>query len=299
VPLLEVQDLSVAFALPPLWPALFKKRCLLAVDGISFTLAAGETLALVGESGSGKSTVARTIIGLQHPQQGRIRIAGHAVSSSVRYPGQSAVQLIFQDPQASLDPRFNAARVITEPLLLRDNLRPAELREAAAGLLGKVGLSADYLQRYPHELSGGQRQRLGIARAISVNPKIIIADEAVSALDASTRLQILELLGELQRQLGIAYLFITHDLAVVQRLAHRVAVMRCGRIVEIGPVAAIMQNPQHPYTQRLWAAARRQILPTVSGPAANDGPRIITTGALSPPPPLLKVAEDHYVAATG
>ena len=228
-----------------------------AVEDVSFTLHAGETLALVGESGCGKSTTGRSILRLVPPTGGRILFEGTDVASldkSALRQMRRRMQMVFQDPFASLNPRRRVGAALAEPIIVHGLAGKAEAQDRVATLLRKVGLSPDMASRYPHEFSGGQRQRLCIARALTLEPRLIVADEAVSALDVSIKAQVLNLMLDLQSELGLAYLFISHDIAVVERVSHRIAVMFMGEIVEIGPRAAIFENPQHPYTRRLMAA---------------------------------------------
>lgn len=244
-----------------------------AVDGVSFTVAAGETLALVGESGCGKSTVGRIALRLIEPTAGKVRIDGRdlaSLTSTELRRARASAQLIFQDPYSSLNPRMTVGEMLAEPLLLHTDLPPASRRERVADLLRVVGLKGEHAQRYPHEFSGGQRQRIAIARALAVEPKLIVCDEPVSALDVSIRSQILNLLKDLQQRLGLAYVFISHDLAVVKHIATRVAVMYLGRIVESAACDEIFAEPRHPYTQALLSAVpvpstrerqQRRILP--------------------------------------
>jgi peptide/nickel transport system ATP-binding protein len=228
-----------------------------AVEGVSLGIRRSETLALVGESGSGKSTVARAIAGLV-PHEGRIAVAGRPVAAAPGAAGRRAlareVQLIFQDPKAALDPRMRAGDLVAEPLLIHGIGGAAERRERVAALMARVGLDPGAMDRYPHEFSGGQRQRLCIARALALGPRLILADECVSALDVQVQARVLALLQELQSELGLALLFISHDMAVVERMADRVAVMYLGQIVETGSRAQVLGRPRHPYTQRLLAA---------------------------------------------
>jgi peptide/nickel transport system ATP-binding protein len=234
------------------------RRTVKAVDDVSFTMARKETICLVGESGCGKSTVGRLLLRLIEPTAGTIHLNGAnvtRVAGATLRAFRRHVQIIFQDPFASLNPRLRAGTIVTEPLENYGLLSASQRREKIGELLGSVGLRPETAQKYPFELSGGQRQRLGIARALSLSPDVIVADEAVSALDVSVQAQILNLLIELRETLGLAYLFISHDLAVVRHIAHRVAVMYLGRIVEIGENRTIFSSPSHPYTQALIAAA--------------------------------------------
>jgi len=228
-----------------------------AVENISFDLRAGETLALVGESGCGKSTTGRSILRLVPPTSGQVLFEDRDVASLPRRElrqMRQRMQMIFQDPYASLNPRKTVGSAIAEPIVIHGLADRKGANEMVADLLRQVGLSPDMASRLPHEFSGGQRQRLCIARALALSPKLIVADEAVSALDVSIKAQVINLMLDLQQELGLAYLFISHDMAVVERVSHRVAVMHLGEIVEIGPRQAIFDNPQHPYTQKLMAA---------------------------------------------
>lgn len=255
-PLLAVEDLVKHFV---------ARRSLLgqaqsfvrAVDGVSFSVNDGETLALVGESGCGKSTVGRLVLRLIDPTAGRVTFNGRdifALPSNELRGFRSRAQLIFQDPYASLNPRMTVGDMLGEPLLLHTPLSAADRRSRIGELLRLVGLRQEHAERYPHEFSGGQRQRIAIARALAAEPKLIVCDEPVSALDVSIRSQILNLLRDLQQRLGLAYIFISHDLAVVKHIATRVAVMYLGRIVEIGSAEAVFARPRHPYTHALLSA---------------------------------------------
>ncbi len=229
-----------------------------AVDGVDFEIAPGETLCLVGESGCGKSTVGKTVMRLLQPTGGRIWLGDTEVTGldeEGMRPHRRQLQMVFQDPYASLNPRMRAGDTVAEPLENYALGDPAQRREQVRALLEKVGLREEAMHRYPFEFSGGQRQRLGIARALALNPRLIVADEPVSALDVSVQAQVLNLLRDLQDELGLAYLFISHDLGVVEHVGHRIAVMYLGRIVEMGSRERIFSAPTHPYTEALMAAA--------------------------------------------
>ncbi|HJS02701.1 MAG TPA: dipeptide ABC transporter ATP-binding protein [Variovorax sp.] len=301
-PILRVKDLVTRFDLKS---GLFGRvtRRVHAVEGISFDLHAGETLALVGESGCGKSTTGRSLLRLVDSQGGEIEFKGRNVLALPQGELQALrrdIQFIFQDPFASLDPRLTVGFSIMEPLLVHRVASGAEAQARVRWLLEKVGLPADYAQRYPHEFSGGQRQRIAIARALALDPKVVVADESVSALDVSIQAQIVNLMLDLQRELGVAFLFISHDMAVVERISHRVAVMYLGQIVEIGPRRAIFENPQHAYTKRLMAAV------PVADPARRKQKRPLLQGEVPSPvhavdyqptvAPLVEVGPGHFVA---
>jgi oligopeptide transport system ATP-binding protein len=259
--LLDVQQLTKHYALDagPLRRLLPGQhgRVLRAVDGVSFTIAPTETLGLVGESGCGKTTTGRLILRAIEPTSGHIRFDGEDVTTlygKALQPFRRQAQIVFQDPYSSLNPRLTVQQIVGEPMLVHGLAAKDTLRDVVDATLETVGLSPEHAERYPHELSGGQRQRVGIARALGVRPKLIVADEAVSALDVSIRAQILNLFVELRERLGLAYLFISHDLGVVRFISHRVAVMYLGKLVEIGPAASLFESPLHPYTQALLAA---------------------------------------------
>jgi len=301
-PLLRVRGLKTTF---PLRSGLLGRvrRRVHAVEQVSFDLRAGETLALVGESGCGKSTTGRSLMRLVDIDGGSIELDGRDIarlpSGEVRSLRRE-IQMVFQDPYASLDPRLTVGFSVAEPLYVHGVARGSAAEDRVAELLEHVGLSPDVANRYPHEFSGGQRQRVAIARALALQPKIIVADEAVSALDVSIRAQIVNLLLDLQAEFGLSYLFISHDMAVVERISHRVAVMFLGQIVEIGPRRAVFEDPQHPYTRKLLAAV------PVADPARRHGKRELSSEEIPSPIravgdepvvlPLDEVSPGHFVA---
>ena len=252
--LLEVEDLRVQF---DGHDGLFKKSCIRAVDGVSFVLERGESLGLVGESGCGKTSLGRSILGLVKPTTGRVVFDGRDVASlrgrDLKSFRQSA-QIIFQDPYDSLNPRLSVNSVLHEVLRIHHVVPSGQRQQRIRQLMESVGLNPGYAARYPHEFSGGQRQRVGIARALAVNPTMIIADEPVSSLDVSVQVQILNLMKDLQKQLGLSYLFVAHDLAVVRYMCERIMVMYLGKIVEASSTEELFEHPSHPYTQALLSA---------------------------------------------
>ena len=299
----ELRDVAVAFDLRSGLLNRVSHR-LHAVDGVSLDIRGGETFALVGESGCGKSTIARAIMGLV-PHQGSITVAGQTVgqmTAGARRALSSVAQIVFQDPMAALDPRMTVGDQIAEPLLIHGLGDAGTRRARAAELMGMVGLTEAQLDNYPHEFSGGQRQRICIARAIALAPKLLIADESVSALDVSVQARVLDLLQALKQDLGISMLFISHDMAVVENISDRIAVMQMGRIVEIGSRAQIFGNPQHPYTKRLMAAVPIPD-PSAKRPAtfrsADDVPSPLRrVGAQVEPPTMTQVSPGHFVSQT-
>ena len=276
--LLEAQNLTKHF---PLRRGLFgaDPGAVRAVDGVSFTIEAGRTLGVVGESGCGKSTTAKLVLKLEEPTAGEIRFEGRGLQTldaeGLRQYRRS-VQAVFQDPFASLNPRMRVDAIIAEPLVTNEKIGKAQARERVGKLLDMVGLPARSADLFPHEFSGGQRQRIAIARALALSPKLVVLDEPVSALDVSIRAQILNLLVDLQRDLGLAYLFIAHDLAAVAHMSHSIAVMYLGQLVEFGAAKTVAADPRHPYTQALFSAA----LPSHPDESRDE---IILTGEVPSP----------------
>jgi oligopeptide/dipeptide ABC transporter ATP-binding protein len=288
-PLVEVRDLMKHF---PVQKGLFSRITgqVHAVDGVSFHIDPGETLGLVGESGCGKSTVGRTLLKLLEPTSGTIRIGGEDISKLDRdamLPYRRRMQMIYQDPYASLNPRMSVGDIVAEPLVIHGiGSSRAERREKVAALFQRVGLRPRLMDSYPHEFSGGQRQRIGIARALALGPELIVGDEPVSALDVSIQAQIINLMMDLQDEFHLSYLFVAHDLAVVEHISHRVAVMYLGRIVEMTDKTALFEMPLHPYTEALLSAA------PVARARARQRERIILSGDV--PSPINPPAGCHF-----
>ena len=299
-PLLIVKGLTTRFNIKNSFAG--KGGCIHAVEGINFSLQPGETFGLVGESGCGKSTTGRSIIRLNEPTRGSIVFNGHELinlNNNDMRPFRRQIQMIFQDPFASLNPRMTIGETILEPIKVHRLAEGSEAKDKVEKLLKKVGLNGDYGNRYPHELSGGQRQRVGIARALGLEPKLIIADEAVSALDVSIQAQVVNLMMELQEEYGLSYLFISHDMAVIERVSHRIGVMYLGEIVELGLRNQIFENPKHPYTKKLMSAvpiADPKLRKTKLNLMTDEIPSLIKPFGYEPPSiDLVVVNEGHYV----
>jgi len=315
--LVRIRDLKMHF---PIHAGLFRRHVgdVKAVDGISLEIREGETLGLVGESGCGKSTVGRATIRLYDITDGSIEIDGidisHLGAGTLR-PIRPKMQMIFQDPQASLNPRMTVSGIIGEPLVEHRKFRRSEINDRVYELMDAVGLNRSFANRYPHEFSGGQRQRIGIARALALNPKFIVCDEPIAALDVSIQAQVVNLLEELQDSLGLTYLFISHDLSMVRHIADRVAVMYLGKIVELASRQALYEDPKHPYTQALLSAVpepdpeieaqRRHIILKGDVPSPSNPPRGCNFCTRCPKvmdicreqdPPTLEVADGQFVA---
>jgi peptide/nickel transport system ATP-binding protein/oligopeptide transport system ATP-binding protein len=287
-PLLEVRDLKKHF---PVRKGVLRRPLgqVYAVDGISFSIGEGETLGLVGESGCGKSTAGKTVLKLIEPTAGTIRLRGREIADLDRaamQPLRRELQIIFQDPYSSLNPRLTAGTIVGEPLTVHRIAAGAAKKERVAALFERVGLRPSDMGKYPNEFSGGQRQRIGIARALALNPSLIVCDEAVSALDASIRAQVINLLMDLQQEFHLSYLFIAHDLAVVEHISHRVAVMYLGRIVELTDKRSLFVTPLHPYTEALLSAV------PIPDPAVKRQGRIVLKGDV--PSPIAPPSGCHF-----
>ncbi|MCZ8277958.1 MAG: dipeptide ABC transporter ATP-binding protein [Acetobacteraceae bacterium] len=282
-PVLQVRDLVKHYSVGGGFFGRGRKQ-LRAVDGVSFSIGQGETLGLVGESGCGKSTVGKAVLRLVEPTSGHVSLEGEEITglgSAALLERRKRMQVIFQDPYSSLNPRMTAGEIVQEPLINFGIGSRAEQRDRVAMLFARVGLRPDQRVNYPHEFSGGQRQRLGIARALALGPSVIIGDEPVSALDVSVQAQVINLMMDLQQEFGLSYLFVAHDLGVVEHISHRVAVMYLGKIVEIAARASLFETPRHPYTEALLAAV------PVSHPRARRARTVLTGDVPSPinPPP--------------
>jgi oligopeptide transport system ATP-binding protein len=309
-PLVKVRDLTKHFA------SARSGKAVRAVDGVSLDINRGETLGLVGESGCGKSTLGRCIIRLQEPSSGDVFIDGRNVANvkgaELRHMRRQ-MQIIFQDPYASLNPRMNVFQIVSEPLTIHTSLAKVEKKDRVADFLKKVGLDPIYMNRYPHEFSGGQRQRIGIARALALNPKFIVCDEPVSALDVSVQAQVVNLLQDLQAEFGLTFLFISHGLAIVEHISDRVAVMYLGKIVEIATSADLYNQPLHPYTIALLSAIpipepdkhRRRIILTGDVPTPINPPSgcrfrtrcpVAINECAEAQPPTDEITKGHFVA---
>ena len=300
-PLVSVKDLVTRFDIRSGVLRRVSER-VHAVENVSLDIAKGETLALVGESGCGKSTLGRSILQLDKPTSGSVKFEGVetlGLSYEQMRPFRRQMQMIFQDPFGSLNPRMTVGQIIAEPMVINGVAKGKDLRERVLKLLERVELSREHLSRYPHAFSGGQRQRICIARALGLNPKLIIADESVAALDVTIQAQVINLMMDLQAEFGISFLFISHDMAVVERIAHRVAVMYIGEIVEIGDRRSIFENPQHSYSQKLLSSvpiADPRKRPENRQLMIDEIPSVIRPVGFEPIQlPMIKVSENHFV----
>ena len=301
-PILEITNLTTRFSIKSGFG--FSKGNIHAVEGINLLLQQGETLGIVGESGCGKSTLGKSIMRLVEPTSGKIKIKGKdiiSLSKKDMFPIRKDVQIVFQDPYSSLNPRFTVGKIVSEGMLLHKICKETEVREKLIEIFEKVGLSEFHLNNYPHEFSGGQRQRIGLARALALSPSIIIADEAVSALDVSIQAQVVNLMMELQEEYGLSYLFISHDMAVIERVCHRVAVMYLGEIVEIGTRSQVFENPQHPYTKKLMKAvpvADPKLRKNEFNLMTDEIPSLVKPVGYEPEKvDLIKIEEGHFIKA--
>ena len=299
-PILEIENLTTRFSIKSSFG--FSKGNVHAVEGIDLLLQQGETIGIVGESGCGKSTLGKSIMRLVEPNSGKIKIRGKdiiSLSKKDMFPIRKEVQIVFQDPYSSLNPRLTVGQIVSEGMKLHKVCHETEIKDKLIEVFKKVGLSEFHINNYPHEFSGGQRQRIGIARALALSPRIIIADEAVSALDVSIQAQVINLMMELQEEYGLSYLFISHDMAVIERVCHRVAVMYLGEIVELGSRSQVFENPQHPYTKKLMKAvpiADPKLRKKEFNLMTDEIPSLVKPNGYEPEKiNLIRVEEGHFI----
>ena len=299
-PILEIENLTTRFSIKSSFG--FSKGNVHAVEGIDLLLQQGETIGIVGESGCGKSTLGKSIMRLVEPNSGKIKIKGKdiiSLSKKDMFPIRKDVQIVFQDPYSSLNPRLTVGQIVSEGMKLHKVCHETEIKDKLIEVFKKVGLSEFHINNYPHEFSGGQRQRIGIARALALSPSIIIADEAVSALDVSIQAQVINLMMELQEEYGLSYLFISHDMAVIERVCHKVAVMYLGEIVELGSRSQVFENPQHPYTKKLMKAvpiADPKLRKKEFNLMTDEIPSLVKPNGYEPEKiNLIKVEEGHFI----
>ena len=299
-PILEIENLTTRFSIKSSFG--FSKGNVHAVEGIDLLLQQGETIGIVGESGCGKSTLGKSIMRLVEPNSGKIKIRGKdiiSLSKKDMFPIRKDVQIVFQDPYSSLNPRLTVGQIVSEGMKLHKVCHETEIKDKLIEVFKKVGLSEVHINNYPHEFSGGQRQRIGIARALALSPSIIIADEAVSALDVSIQAQVINLMMELQEEYGLSYLFISHDMAVIERVCHKVAVMYLGEIVELGSRSQVFENPQHPYTKKLMKAvpiADPKLRKKEFNLMTDEIPSLVKPNGYEPEKiNLIKVEEGHFI----
>ena len=299
-PILEIENLTTRFSIKSSFG--FSKGNVHAVEGIDLLLQQGETIGIVGESGCGKSTLGKSIMRLVEPYSGKIKVRGKdiiSLSKKDMFPIRKDVQIVFQDPYSSLNPRLTVGQIVSEGMKLHKVCHETEIKDKLIEIFKKVGLSEFHINNYPHEFSGGQRQRIGIARALALSPSIIIADEAVSALDVSIQAQVINLMMELQEEYGLSYLFISHDMAVIERVCHKVAVMYLGEIVELGSRSQVFENPQHPYTKKLMKAvpiADPKLRKKEFNLMTDEIPSLVKPNGYEPEKiNLIKVEEGHFI----
>ena len=299
-PILEIENLTTRFSIKSSFG--FSKGNVHAVEGIDLLLQQGETIGIVGESGCGKSTLGKSIMRLVEPYSGKIKVRGKdiiSLSKKDMFPIRKDIQIVFQDPYSSLNPRLTVGQIVSEGMKLHKVCHETEIKDKLIEVFKKVGLSEFHINNYPHEFSGGQRQRIGIARALALSPSIIIADEAVSALDVSIQAQVINLMMELQEEYGLSYLFISHDMAVIERVCHKVAVMYLGEIVELGSRSQVFENPQHPYTKKLMKAvpiADPKLRKNVFNLMTDEIPSLVKPNGYEPEKiNLIKVEEGHFI----